>query len=351
MTNYLYPLLGSGSGATIDLNSVLQATPDSQTASLALSNPGINILGGISFYGDTFRINGLSPPITQATAVIASPAAPGNMDNGDHSYIYTYIGSSDGETIPGPASATVTIVDNTVNGQATITVPLSTIDPGIAQAWIYRNFNGAGKYYFVSGVTPGVPFTDNVDNGSLGQEAPDVNTSGNFYISNNLLIDGLANIGGNLTAGGGNVSLTDTTSSLSSIYLYPHVGADPVGFKISPVTSAGPDYVGNLVELYSFKSSTVALVGSVDSFGNLAVGGKSSGSNAQRVLALGNDATAPVSSTDVAQLFAKDISAGNATLALVTETAVAADVAIASTNSLTIYINGAKYKIPLVFVP
>lgn len=53
---------------------------------------------------------------------------------------------------------------------------------------------------------------------------------------------------------------------------------------------------------------------------------------------------------DIVTLGAYDLSAGNATLALGTETAVAADVAVASTHSLTVRINGASYKVLLTAI-
>lgn len=64
-------------------------------------------------------------------------------------------------------------------------------------------------------------------------------------------------------------------------------------------------------------------------------------------LALFNGSTAPTTSVDAVSLYAVDLSAGNATLGLFTETAVAVDIAVASTNSLTIKINNTNYKLLL----
>lgn len=55
-----------------------------------------------------------------------------------------------------------------------------------------------------------------------------------------------------------------------------------------------------------------------------------------------------VSAADLVKLGGYDLSAGNRTLALATETAVATDAALVSSHSLTIRINGTNYKIPLV---
>lgn len=65
-------------------------------------------------------------------------------------------------------------------------------------------------------------------------------------------------------------------------------------------------------------------------------------------LVLTNAATAPTTSVDVVSLFSADVAgAGTASLALYTEQAVAADIALASTNSLKVNINGTVYRIPL----
>ncbi len=63
-----------------------------------------------------------------------------------------------------------------------------------------------------------------------------------------------------------------------------------------------------------------------------------------------NTSLAPTSAADFVKINGVDIAAGRRTLALATEEAVAADVALASTHSLTVVINEVAYKIPLVAV-
>jgi hypothetical protein len=53
---------------------------------------------------------------------------------------------------------------------------------------------------------------------------------------------------------------------------------------------------------------------------------------------------------DVVKLGAYDISSGNRTLCIATEMAVAVDVGVASTHSLTVQCNGSSFKIPFVLV-
>ena len=91
--------------------------------------------------------------------------------------------------------------------------------------------------------------------------------------------------------------------------------------------------------------------GNVGMSGNLTLGSFTSGATAANgVLGLSNAATAPTASVDLVQLYGVDLSAGNATLGLRTETAVAVDVSLVSTNSITVQINGSNYKIPLTAV-
>lgn len=67
------------------------------------------------------------------------------------------------------------------------------------------------------------------------------------------------------------------------------------------------------------------------------------GTSGVGVLALGNGTVPSTSPADTVQLFSVDLSAGNATLGIRTETAVAAEVAV-STHTLSIKINGATYR-------
>lgn len=85
--------------------------------------------------------------------------------------------------------------------------------------------------------------------------------------------------------------------------------------------------------------------------GNLHMGTGAPDSSAVNVFSMGNGSTPPAGSVNLAQLYAHDISGGNTTLAVYTEQTIANDVGLVSTNSITIFWNGAKYKIPLISVP
>jgi hypothetical protein len=97
----------------------------------------------------------------------------------------------------------------------------------------------------------------------------------------------------------------------------------------------------------AFTGATGATLGySFDN--NVVIGASTAGASATNTLCLGNIAADPTTSADRTHLYSKDISAGNATLAIYTERAVAADAALVSTNSFSVFINGTQYKIPLV---
>lgn len=80
----------------------------------------------------------------------------------------------------------------------------------------------------------------------------------------------------------------------------------------------------------------------------LSLGAIAEPSTSVGTLVLTNTATAPTTSVDVVSLFSADVAgAGSASLALYTEQAVAVDVALASTHSLKVNINGTVYRVPL----
>lgn len=81
---------------------------------------------------------------------------------------------------------------------------------------------------------------------------------------------------------------------------------------------------------------------------NELIGVAAVGTSGAKVLGIGTGTEPSTSPADMVQLYSVDISAGNASLGLRTEIAAAVDAALVSTHSLTVRINGANYKIPLV---
>lgn len=142
--------------------------------------------------------NTVTAPTAAPVTALASPAAPGSVDNGSHSYVYTWT-TLHGETTPSPAAAPVTVADKTTNGKVTITVPAS-LDGGITGAKVYRTVAGdTGSRKLVGTITSadgsGV-LTDNVADSGLGAVAPAANTAGGA----NTVLDGDADAFATLTA-------------------------------------------------------------------------------------------------------------------------------------------------------
>ena len=116
-------------------------------------------------------------------AALASPAAPGNVDNGAHRYRATFV-TADGETEAGTISAIVTVADKTVNGQ----VSLTAIPRGgstVTARKIYRTAAAGSTYLLLTTISnnTATTYTDNIADASLGAGAPATNTTGDTYLA------------------------------------------------------------------------------------------------------------------------------------------------------------------------
>lgn len=111
------------------------------------------------------------------TAALASPAAPGNVDNGAHRYLATFTTAA-GETQAGTISAALTVADKTVNGQ----VALSAIPIGgalVTGRKLYRTIAGGSSYLLLATLAnnTATTYTDNIADSGLGAGAPSANTT------------------------------------------------------------------------------------------------------------------------------------------------------------------------------
>jgi hypothetical protein len=140
--------------------------------------------------GDTIRLvfttghqlteapNSVAAPAAPSVALVA--ATPGQITNGGHSWKVAYL-TAHGGTTPGPASATVTIADQSVAGQVDVTAAASD-DTGVTGVAFYRTEAGleaTGPWKLVGTIgTNGGTLRDNVADGDLGAVAPTANTAG-----------------------------------------------------------------------------------------------------------------------------------------------------------------------------
>lgn len=122
--------------------------------------------------------NTVTDPATGPTVAMGSPATAGNVDNGSHSWVYTYL-TAQGETLPSPASS-LTVVDKFVNGRVAVTVPAAGDDQGVTGFKVYRTVAGdTGSRNLVGQAsTNGGTLTDNVADAGLGANVPSANTAG-----------------------------------------------------------------------------------------------------------------------------------------------------------------------------
>ena len=113
-------------------------------------------------------------------------AGAGNVENGAHRYVVTFV-TSDGETQAGDISAAVTVADKTVNGK----ISLSAIPLGgslVTSRKIYRTVAAGTAYLLLATIADNTTttYTDNIADASLGAEAPSTNSTGDALL--NILI-------------------------------------------------------------------------------------------------------------------------------------------------------------------
>lgn len=117
------------------------------------------------------------PPSAPTVALAATPIA-GNVDNGQHRGLVTFV-TVDGETDAGIATAAVTVADKTVNGKLEWTgIPLGGSMTTARK--LYRTMAGGSIYYLAATIAnnTATTYTDNIADSSLGVQAPTVNTTG-----------------------------------------------------------------------------------------------------------------------------------------------------------------------------
>lgn len=111
------------------------------------------------------------------TAALASPAVAGNVDNGAHRYLATFV-TADGETEAGAVSSVVTVADKTVNGKVTLTaIPLG--GSAVTSRKLYRTAAAGSTYLLLATLADNTTttYTDNIADASLGAGAPSANTT------------------------------------------------------------------------------------------------------------------------------------------------------------------------------
>jgi uncharacterized phiE125 gp8 family phage protein len=128
--------------------------------------------------------NNQEPAAAAPSAALASPAAPGNVDNGAHRYLVVFRTASGGRTEAGAPSAVVTIADKTVNGQVALTaIPIGS--SSVVAREIYRTAAGGSTYLLAATLANNTDttYTDNTADAALGAGAPATNTTDDWLLA------------------------------------------------------------------------------------------------------------------------------------------------------------------------
>ena len=120
-----------------------------------------------------------APTAAPTTALVASPptaSGAGYVEPGTYDYVITYsVGTSAGETDPGPISNAVTTTP--ANGVIPLTIPVS---PAGTYKSIYRRKNGSGSFFRIvtNMANSQTSYGDGTPNAYVGASAPTANTTG-----------------------------------------------------------------------------------------------------------------------------------------------------------------------------
>ena len=144
--------------------------------------------------------SGSEPAPGVVTVALASPAAAGNVDNGQHRYTVTFL-TADGETQAGTISAAVTVADKTVNGKVELTaIPLG--GALVTSRKLYRTAAAGSAYLLLATLADNTTtvYTDNIADSALGAAAPSVNSTSDPLLT--MLIKAARQVAENITGRG-----------------------------------------------------------------------------------------------------------------------------------------------------
>lgn len=122
--------------------------------------------------------SGSTEPAPAAPSAALAAAGAGNVDNGAHRYLVTFVTAA-GETQAGTASAAVTVADKTTNGKVAVSA-IAVGGSAVTSRKLYRTLAGGSTYYLLATIADNTTttYTDNIADASLGVGAPATNTTG-----------------------------------------------------------------------------------------------------------------------------------------------------------------------------
>jgi hypothetical protein len=198
-------------------------------------NQALEVLGG------NLKFSFLGAP--SAVSAALAGAGSGNLSNGVYLYRVTYITQpGTGESVVS-GSVSVTVVDNTINGQVSLTnIPVST-NPFVLKRKIYRTTVGTTNYFLLTTINDNTTttFTDNVADGSLGAAMPTQATD-----SGSINVDGVTAIqfkAGGLLIGISGIGSAFPALKRSGTTLQVRLGDDSAD---APISAAGGTFSGGI---------------------------------------------------------------------------------------------------------
>jgi hypothetical protein len=235
--------------------------------------------GTVTFQGVNFNVNKVDDPQAAPTTALNSPAAAGNVDNGDYTYKVTFASSTAGrETLPGPASSVVTVADNSVNGKTKLTnIPQPVNAPDFDNINIYRDKDDAQFWQFVAAVPVGTTtYVDNIDQATVdgtGQLPSPSNLTGNANFNGVLTANDSAIFNNTALFAFGGSSNNAIINGPGNDILFPWLEIRPtqsasqdIGLWIVP---DGSDYTSDLILLNERHSGGSSPVVRFDDYGNM----------------------------------------------------------------------------------
>lgn len=124
--------------------------------------------------GTKKRFKGTVLGLNTVPPTLALSGTPGNVNNGQHNYLVTFVNAQGIETIAAPPTA-ITVVDHTTSGQVNLTaIPLGAVGAGVVKRNIYRTAAGGINYQLLTIINDNTTtiYTDNTFDVNLGVTVP-----------------------------------------------------------------------------------------------------------------------------------------------------------------------------------